>query len=100
MWLRNGCLQSIKYKPRKKKKINSKFNNNTNYIYNEHCNSVIKWVKSGVIYHKDNKFNHPGSSSSVNKTIKWEKHQGFYKLIVNGSVHLRNISFVRFDSID
>ena len=52
-WEMAACkVQS--YKPRTNK-IKSKFNNKTNYAYNEHCNIVIERFKSGVICRNDNR---------------------------------------------
>ena len=42
------------YKPRTNK-LKSKFNNKTNYAYNEHCDIVIERFKSDIICHNDNR---------------------------------------------
>ena len=84
------------YKPRTNE-IKSKFNNKINYASNEHCNIVTERFKSSVICHNENKFNQRGSNVSLNKIIKYEKHKGFHRPTINGSIHLRNIFSVPTD---
>ena len=59
-------------------KLKASLTTKIDYVCNEHCNIIRKRYKSGIFCHNDNRSLISLEQTVINKTIKCEKHKGFY----------------------